>query len=84
MAADIRLDDDELRAAAQQGDPKAVAEVGGKLKRTWEKAVLIAGDVDKRGKAGKALLEVGEFFTKLLTQVPLGDSFSVALGPRSP
>lgn len=67
MAADIRLDDDEIRAAAQDGDPKAVAEVGGKLKRTWEKAVHIAGDVDKLGKAGKTVLEVGEFFTKLLT-----------------
>lgn len=67
MAADIRLDDDEIRAAAQQGDPKAVAEVGGKLKRTWEKAVHIAGDVDKLGKAGKAVLEVGEYFVKLLT-----------------
>lgn len=66
MAADVHLDDDEIRTAARQGDPEAVAEVGGKLKRTWEKAVHIAGDVEKLGKAGKTVLEVGEFFGKLL------------------
>lgn len=66
MAADIHIDDDEIRAMVQRGDAKAVAEVGGKLKKTWEKAVHIAGDLEKLSKAGKAVLEVGDFVTKLI------------------
>lgn len=70
MAADIHIDDDEIRAMAQRGDAKAVAEVGGKLKKTWEKAVHIAGDLDKLSKAGKAVLEVGDLVAKLIAPSP--------------
>lgn len=37
------------------------------LKKTWDKAVTVAGDVEKFGKAGKTALKVGEFFIKLLS-----------------
>lgn len=67
MVADIHLDEDEIRHAAQAGDPAAVAAAGSSLKKTWDKAASIAGDVEKFGKAGKAALEVGDFFMKLLT-----------------
>jgi len=67
MTADIHLDEDELRYAAQVGDAGAVAAAGKSLKKTWDKAVLVAGDVEKFSKAGKAVLEAGEFVMKLLT-----------------
>ncbi len=66
MVADIHLDEDEIRHAAQQGDPTAVAAAGSSLKRTWEKAVKVAGDVEKFGKAGRTLIDFGAAIVKAL------------------
>lgn len=66
MVADIHLDEDEIRQAAQQGDPGAVAAAGSSLKRTWDKAVKVAGDVEKFGKAGQSLIEFGTAIYKLI------------------
>lgn len=59
MAADIRLDEDEIRHAAQAGDPAAVAAAGSSLQTAWDKAAKIAGEVEKFSKAGKPLLDFG-------------------------
>jgi len=48
MVADIHLDEDEIRHAAQAGDPAAVGAAGSTLKKAWDKAVKVAGDVEKR------------------------------------
>lgn len=45
MMTDIRLDEDEIRQAAESGDPSAVGETGSSLKKVWDKAASIAGDV---------------------------------------
>lgn len=66
MVADIHLDEDEIRHAAQQGDPVAVAAAGSSLKKTWDKAVKVAGDVEKFGKAGQTVIEFGTAFLKML------------------
>ncbi len=66
MVADIHLDEDEIRHAAQQGDPAAVAAAGFSLKKAWDKAVKVAGDVDKFSKAGQALLDFGAAIVRAL------------------
>ena len=66
MAFAIHLDDDEIRTNFQHCDPSVAADLGSKLKKTWDKAAQIAGDIDKFGKAGKAALEVGKFLYTLL------------------
>ncbi|MFT7773239.1 hypothetical protein [Roseateles sp.] len=67
MAADIHLDEDEIRQASQAGDPKAVAEAGLTLRKAWDKAVVVAGDVEKFSKAGQGALSLGTAVYKLLT-----------------
>lgn len=66
MVADIHLDEDEIRHAAQSGDPAAVAAAGATLKKVWDKAVKVAGDVEKFGKAGQVLLDFGAAIVKAL------------------
>lgn len=70
MAADIALDEDEIRHAARDGDPQSVAATGDSLKRVWKKATEVAGDVEKFAKAGKAVLDLGESMVKLLAINP--------------
>lgn len=67
LMADVHIDEDEIRHAAQTGDPAEVAEAGALLKKVWNKAVSIAGEVEKFGKAGKTAIEAGEFLIELLT-----------------
>lgn len=66
MVADIHLDEDEIRHAAQAGDPAAVVAAGSSLKKVWSKAVSVAGDVEKFGKAGQTLIEFGAALSKML------------------
>lgn len=66
MVADIHLDEDEIRHAAQAGDPAAVAAAGSSLKKAWDKAVEVAGDVEKFSKAGQVLLDFGAAIVKAL------------------
>lgn len=67
MAADIHLDEDEIRQSSQGGDPKAVAEASSTLRKAWDKAVVVAGDVEKFSKAGQGALSLGTTLYKLLT-----------------
>lgn len=66
MVADVHLDEDEIRQAAKAGDQAAVAAAGSSLKKAWDKAVKVAGDVEKFGKAGQVLLDFGVAFVKAL------------------
>jgi hypothetical protein len=66
MAADIALDEDEIRHAARGGDPQSVAATGESLKQVWKKASEVAGDVEKFAKAGKAVLDLGERLVAML------------------
>lgn len=66
MVADIHLDEDEIRHAAQAGDPAAVVAAGSTLKKAWDKAVKVAGDVEKFGKAGQVLFDFGAAIAKAL------------------
>ena len=67
MMADIQIDEDEIRTAAQSADPAAVAEAGDLLRKVWNKAVSIGGDVEKLSKSGQSLIEFGSAVYKMLT-----------------
>jgi hypothetical protein len=42
MVADLHLDEDEIRHAAQTGDSAAVAAAGSAMKKAWDKAVKVS------------------------------------------
>ncbi|MEH0166786.1 hypothetical protein ABT392_10460 [Paucibacter sp. JuS9] len=65
--ADVHLDEDEIRESAQRGDRAVVAEASSTLKKLWNKAVTLAGDLEKVGKSGQALIEFGTTIAKMLS-----------------
>lgn len=70
MIADIHLDEDEIRRAAETGEKDKVNAVGEALKKLWSKSASVAGDLDKFGKGAKALSDAGEFIGTLLLSGP--------------
>lgn len=60
VLVDMKLDEDEVRTAAAQGDPQIVKTVGNAFKAMFDKTASACGDIDKMHKASKVFFEVLE------------------------